>query len=67
MVTFNLVNVDAAVQLLGLDSATKVQVQKLEREEKGNMDYNKLLAMPPAGKLTLCEELVLQNCSNPSS
>ena len=54
MVTFNLVQLDAAIQLLGKDSATKVQLQKLEKEEKGNMDYNKILAMPPAGKGILC-------------
>ncbi|XP_072030655.1 bridge-like lipid transfer protein family member 3B [Amphiura filiformis] len=50
MVTFNLVQLDAAIQLLGQDSATKVQLQKLEREERGNMDYNKILAMPPAAR-----------------
>ena len=56
MVTLNLVNVDTAIHLVGQDAATKVQIHKIEREERGNMDYNKLVTQPPAGECNPCKK-----------
>ncbi|XP_038052291.1 UHRF1-binding protein 1-like isoform X2 [Patiria miniata] len=50
VVTFHLIGVTAAVEVNGPDMAVKAQVNRLEREEKGNADFKEFMSTISAGE-----------------